>query len=78
MKTLRPGKVSGYLATATGPEAHLALSYLVWPEDVPDPRGRPTCSSTRGHADRPDVHGCEEYGRRSRHAGCRVWHERTS
>ena len=32
------GSVAAFLTDATGDEAQLALSFLVWPEECPDPR----------------------------------------
>ena len=34
----RGGGIGPYLADATGPEAQLALSFIVWPGEAPDPR----------------------------------------
>ena len=34
----RGGGIGPYLAGATGPEAQLALSFIVWPGEAPDPR----------------------------------------
>jgi hypothetical protein len=35
---VRGGGIGPYLADATGPEAQLALSFIVWPGEAPDPR----------------------------------------
>jgi hypothetical protein len=35
---MRGGGIGPYLADATGPEAQLALSFIVWPGEAPDPR----------------------------------------
>ena len=35
---MRSGGIGPYLADATGREAQLALSFIVWPSEAPDPR----------------------------------------
>jgi hypothetical protein len=52
---VRSGGIGPFLADATGPEAQLALSFIVWPGEAPDPRmvdewlrGRQRSTGARG------------------------------